>query len=201
MVALLRRVPFIGPSVAGEEPDAALVERAKRGETPAFETLYLRYLEEIGRFCLVRLRDQERARDATQMVFLRAFQGIGRYREQGAFRGWLYQIARSVLANEFRDERPSLPLEAAVHVPAWIRSTEEDALAELSRQELLDAVARLAPEQRQAIELRMVGLSGLEIAVAMGKSHEAVRSLVKRGIERLLSESVATGERRGRRGR
>ena len=53
----------------------------------------------------------------------------------------------------------------------------------LDRQSLEPAMARLTPEQRQAIELRfMEGMSVAETATAMGRSDEAVKKLQARAL-------------------
>ena len=82
VVVFLGRLPRSPhePPVA-YEPDAVLVARA-RVDRKAFAPLYLRYVEEIARFCFVRLRDEEAARDATQQIFARALAGLSRYRRR-----------------------------------------------------------------------------------------------------------------------
>ena len=107
MVALFRRFhPSHEPPPATDEPDAVLVARA-RADREAFAPLYLRYVEEIGRFCYIRLREAEAARDATQQVFAQALAALPRYRESGQFRAWLY-TDRAQRAGE-RSPRPATP--------------------------------------------------------------------------------------------
>jgi len=56
---------------------------------------------------------------------------------------------------------------------------------------LLAAVARLPDDQRTAVELRLAGLTGPEVATAMGRSHEAIKKLQLRALERLRAELAA----------
>ena len=78
---------------------------------------------------------------------------------------------------------------------------EETAHATLERRALLAAVSQLPDDQRTAVELRLAGLTGPEVAAAMGRSHEAVKKLQLRALERLrndLTHSANTQEvRRG----
>jgi DNA-directed RNA polymerase specialized sigma24 family protein len=105
MVMSLRRSrPAHAPPI-GDDSDAVIIARAQM-DPEAFAPLYLRYVEEIGRFCYVSLRDADAARDATQQVFARAIAGLPRYQERGQFRAWLYTITRHVLANEARRRQP-----------------------------------------------------------------------------------------------
>jgi RNA polymerase sigma-70 factor (ECF subfamily) len=64
----------------------------------------------------------------------------------------------------------------------------------LDRQTLEPALARLTPEQRQAVELRFLqGMSVAETAAVMGRSEEAVKKLQARALANLrrsLVESI-----------
>jgi RNA polymerase sigma-70 factor, ECF subfamily len=184
---------------ADDEPDAVLVGRALH-DREAFAALYLRYVDELGRFCLLRLRDDDAARDATQQVFAQALAGLGGYRETGQFRAWLYTIARHVLANQARSRRPIVPLAVAEEAIDPGLTPEETATASLERHALLEAVGRLPDDQRTAIELRLAGLTGPEVAEAMGRSHDAVKKLQLRALERLRSELMTTETKEARRG-
>jgi RNA polymerase sigma-70 factor (ECF subfamily) len=179
-------------SEAADASDARLVANAQR-DPHAFEALYRRYLDEIGRFCYARVRDEEWAQDVTQQTFARALTALPAYREQGQFRGWLYAIARSVIANDARITRRYQTLETANELISSDVSPEEAAIAALSHEALTRAIARLPDDQRDAISLRIAGLTGVEIATAMGRSHDSVRMLQRRAIDRLRRELVSPG--------
>ena len=89
MVAIFTRLRHSHePPAAVDASDAILVSRALR-EREAFAALYLRYLDEMSRFCFLRLQDEDAARDATQQIFAQALAGLAHYRESGQFRAWL----------------------------------------------------------------------------------------------------------------
>ena len=187
------------PALA-DESDAILITRALQ-DREAFSALYLRYVHELSRFCVLRLHDEEAARDATQQIFDQALAGLPHYRETGQFRAWLYTIARHVLANQARQQRATVTLDIALEVIDPGLSLEERAADTLERRAMLAAVRRLPDDQRTAVELRLAGMTGPEVAVAMGRSHEAVKKLQLRALERLradLMRSATTQEvRRG----
>jgi RNA polymerase sigma-70 factor (ECF subfamily) len=197
MVTLLRRRrPRRDPAADSvSESDALLVARAQQ-DPLAFAPLYLRYVDEISRFCTARLRDDEQAQDATQQTFARALKALPDYHEQGQFRGWLYAIARNVLANDVRSAHPHADLADAVHVVASGDTVEQTVMAALSRRALQDAIARLPADQREAIDLRIAGLTGVQIATAMGRSHDSVRMLQRRAIDRLRQDLAVIAERK-----
>jgi RNA polymerase sigma-70 factor (ECF subfamily) len=171
--------------------DAILVSRAI-SDREAFAALYLRYVEEMGRFCFLRLRDEDAARDATQQIFAQALAGLVHYRETGQFRAWLYTIARHVLANQARGRHVNFNLDAALEAIDPGLTPEETATAALEQHALLAAVSRLTDNQQTAVELRLAGLTGPEIAVAMGRSHDAVKKLQLRALQRLRTDLVTS---------
>ncbi len=168
-------------TVPSDEPE--LVERARR-DVAAFAPLYARYADPVYRYCYRRLGTKEAAEDATSLVFANALAALPRYRA-GSFRPWLFAIAHNVVANDLKAARPVLPLAATAELVAGTPTPEEAALA-AERQRLLRALLdRLPADQRRVAELRLAGLSGTEIAEAMGRSHAAVRMLQQRAVARL----------------
>jgi RNA polymerase sigma-70 factor (ECF subfamily) len=190
VVAIFTRLRHAhNPPGSADEPDALLVSRALQ-DREAFAALYLRYVNEMSRFCLLRLHDEDAARDATQQIFVQALAGLARYRETGQFRAWLYTIARHVLANQARHQHGTFPLAAALEAVDPGLTPEETATATLEQRALLAAVSRLPDDQRTAMELRLTGLTGPEVAAAMGRSHDAVKKLQLRALERLRTDLV-----------
>ena len=55
----------------------------------------------------------------------------------------------------------------------------------MTTRELRDALAQLGDDQRQAIELRLAGLKGREIADVLGRSEAAVKMLQFRAMQHL----------------
>jgi RNA polymerase sigma-70 factor, ECF subfamily len=181
------------PPGSANDSDAILVRRALL-DREAFAALYLRYIVELGRFCLLRLHDEEAARDATQQIFAQALAGLPHYRETGQFRAWLYTIARHVLANQVRRQHATYPLAAALEAVDPGMTPEEMVTATLERHTVLEAVSRLPDDQRTALQLRMAGLTGPEVAAAMGRSHEAIKKLQLRGLQQLRADLMTSAD-------
>lgn len=76
-----------------------LVEAAAGGDDKAFVQLVERHQEKVFRFCCQWLKNSEDAREATQDTFVKAYLALERYRKQGRFSTWLFQIA----LNQCRD--------------------------------------------------------------------------------------------------
>ena len=64
--------------------------------------LYDRYFQRILGYARVRIRDAATCEDITSHVFTTAFAQIDRFRGQGSFAGWLFQIARNAVHDVHR---------------------------------------------------------------------------------------------------
>ncbi|HEV2526989.1 MAG TPA: sigma-70 family RNA polymerase sigma factor [Thermomicrobiales bacterium] len=163
--------------------ERAILDRSQR-DRAAFAPLYERYYDRIYGFCLRRLRDRDRADDATGQTFSRALAGLGGFRG-GTVAGWLFAIARNVVVDTVRADRPALDLNTALTVVDPGILPEQHAINRERDVRLLNAIDHLTPDQRAVIDLRMAGLSGAEVADALGMTPGAVRSCQFRAIRAL----------------
>jgi RNA polymerase sigma-70 factor (ECF subfamily) len=182
--------------VHGEIPDSAIVALAL-SDPRAFGELFDRYWNDIFKFCYYRLGDWHRAEDVASQVFLEAIANLRSFdarNRHDSFRAWLYGIARNVTASARRTEQrhPTAPIEQATALIDRADSVEDQALAadELARLRVL--LLELSPEQQELVELRLAGLTSLEIAHVLGKSHDAVRKAQSRTMAALKTAAAKT---------
>ncbi|HYB26676.1 MAG TPA: sigma-70 family RNA polymerase sigma factor [Solirubrobacteraceae bacterium] len=76
--------------------DAELVAAARR-EPREFLALYDRYFDRVLGYVRLRIRDAATCEDVTSHVFTTALAQLGRFRGDGSFAGWLFQIARNAV--------------------------------------------------------------------------------------------------------
>jgi RNA polymerase sigma factor (sigma-70 family) len=76
--------------------DASDVAAAAAGDVRAFERIYRRHIARIHSTA-VRMLGAEEADDATQDVFVRAWQRLGQFRGDSAFGTWLFRLAVNVM--------------------------------------------------------------------------------------------------------
>ena len=171
--------------------EGALIDAA-RTDPRAFADLYHRHVSAIYRFCYRRLGAKEAAEDATAQVFTKALSGLAGYRG-GSFRSWLFAIAHHVVVDEVRLARSDMPLTAAAASTDPGPGPEEVAVDAEESLALRAVMAQLPPDQRRVVELRLAGLSGVEIAVALGRSHGTIRNLQHRTLVRLRALLGVTG--------
>lgn len=163
-----------------DEQQVALAQR----EPAAFAPLYRSYVGPIYAFCYQRLASRELAEDATSQVFVQALAALPGYRA-GTFRAWLYAIARNVVTDLHR-ARSTVPLLESDAASAVVDFSARDEALDLHR-----LLARLTPEQREVVELRLAGLSGPEIAEALGRTPGSVRALQFRAYQHLRTYLTA----------
>ena len=177
------------PRMASGEDDAlvALVARAKAGDREAYTVLYRRYLDDVYRYALVRLGNKEAAEDATQTVFVRALAALPGCRENAAFVGWLFAIARGVVADQLRARRHQTdPIPDDAVWPAADPGPEEEAIRGEATRFLLAAREKcLSQRERDLFDLLLTEMNDKQIAAALGRSHGAVRTAHSRLVAKL----------------
>ena len=85
--------------------DAALIERSRRGETGAFETLMSKYSNLVGSIAYNIVGDVHVAGDITQETFLKVFRNLTNLEDPRRFKGWLCSIVRTTCVDWLRKER------------------------------------------------------------------------------------------------
>ena len=79
--------------------DVQLVARAQTGDARAFEELVRRYRNTVYALAFRFVHNREEAWDLSQEVFVRAFNGLARFRGDASFKTWLMRIT----ANQCKD--------------------------------------------------------------------------------------------------
>jgi RNA polymerase sigma-70 factor (ECF subfamily) len=183
--------------VEEEQSDRHLVERTLAGDTDAFAVLHRRYYTRIYRLALFRTRSVPEAEDIAAETFVRAIGHLAGYRFQGAsVYPWLSRIASNLIADLGRRSAGAtvVSLEGnAEGVRAFLEGLSSDlpdphALAERQETQMLlrAAIAALPGDQADAVLLRFGGDMPLkEIALAMGKTEGAIKSLLHRALVNL----------------
>jgi RNA polymerase sigma factor (sigma-70 family) len=178
------------------------VAAARSGERVAIGDLLARSLPSLRAFVRLRmgpLAQSESASDLVQSVCLEALQALPNieFASEQALRKWVFTAALHKLAAHRRyhlaDKRDVRRQERAVDgslEQAWQTISNAAASGVAMRREeiarMLSAFDQLTEEQREAItDARLLGLSHEEIGARMGRSAEAVRQLVVRGLAKL----------------
>jgi len=84
------------------DPDAALMVAFQGGDERAFRNLFEKYGRAMVSFCHHFVRDQARAEELAQDVFLKLYRTAARYQPTARFKTYLYRIASNHCLNELR---------------------------------------------------------------------------------------------------
>ncbi|MCX6054814.1 MAG: sigma-70 family RNA polymerase sigma factor [Chloroflexi bacterium] len=180
-----------------EITDDNAVVLACRGDSEAFSFLYEKNVKRIYNYIYYRIGTTSDAEDITSRVFYRAFGHIHSYVEKGVpFSAWLYRIAHNLIANWHRDNqrRKEVPLDDHVDLPQksdqperWLEKNQETEL-------LLKGIRKVSADRQQLILLKYLeNLSNAEIALIMGRSEGAIKSLYHRALISLREEMEKIG--------
>jgi RNA polymerase sigma-70 factor (ECF subfamily) len=82
-----------GGGGAADAEDLALVERAREGDTDAFDELFRRYRDKVYGVVWGYVKNRDDALDVTQDAFLKAYRKLGSFRGRSKFFTWVTQIA------------------------------------------------------------------------------------------------------------
>ena len=163
-----------------------LVRQAQRGDARAFSALIARYERSVLAVAYSAVGDSDRAADAAQEAFLKAWQKLEMLKEPQCFGNWLLGIARNVALDAGRKLRrqPAEPL-VDQDVP-----TKADPLAAMHQREQSDRIAaalqQLDELSRSAVVLRYYeNLSSREIGQLLSLSPAAVDMRLMRARQQL----------------
>jgi RNA polymerase sigma factor (sigma-70 family) len=188
--------------MAGNLSFEDLIRRVRAGDDEAATLLVRQYEPAIRRAARIRLRDAHLQRtldsvDICQMVLASFFvsAALGRY-ELGQPQELVNLLATMVHHKvvderrheqaERRDQRRNEPGAALEHEPV---SPDLTPSQEVAGRELLDEFRkRLSAEERHLAEERLQGRPWADIAVELGRSPEALRKQLTRGVQRVARE-------------
>jgi RNA polymerase sigma-70 factor (ECF subfamily) len=185
--------------IVPDDPDAALVSRVQQGDIDVFEELVRRHSRRVFGTLAGLVGNIDDARDATQEVFLKAFENIGRFQGRSKFSTWLTSIAINTGTELLRRRKPSESLAEMEddggfrprQVQRWEDNPEQMCSALQVNDLVREAVLRLPEKYRVAVLLRDINqLSTEEAAAALELSIPALKARVLRG-RLMLRESLA----------
>lgn len=185
------------------EPDAALIERARGGDLPAFNQLVARHERAVFNVALRYMRSRELAEDVTQDTFVRGWRSLDSFRNDAGegFRAWLLRIAANRALDVLRasSRRPADSLDSRLDDEErnWEPEGRDETPLDFAVRDdlgsrLEHALGQIHPDQRLVIILSDVhGHAYEEIAEIAGVPVGTVKSRINRGRARLREVLLA----------
>ncbi|HYV03751.1 MAG TPA: sigma-70 family RNA polymerase sigma factor [Blastocatellia bacterium] len=191
---------------AADHTAAAIIQRAKHGDTGAFEEIVDCYQRKVMTTAWRMLGNQEDARDASQEVFLRAYRYLGSFKLEQDFGGWLYRIIVNVCRDQarkrgssqrfasFEGEREAGTFQSL----ASSEDVEANAIRSQQRALIAEALGTLSTKERMALVLRdLEGLTTEEVADTLGSTQTTVRSQISSARAKIKQYRDRVVKRRG----
>jgi RNA polymerase sigma-70 factor (ECF subfamily) len=195
-----------------DEQDTQDMLRLARGQDTALNELMARHSQQVFRYLLRSLQNEDDAADLAQETFVKIYQNRAKFDPAQKFNTWLYAIAGNLVRDRYRwrTRHPHISMDAEPHETAEGRSMKENLLdstpapsesleKEERSQAVKSAIGALPPELREPLILSVYeGLSQIEIGQILGCSTKAVETRIYRARNQLrekLSRVFAESER------
>lgn len=168
-----------------DHDDAELLNLWRGGDTRAGNRLFDRNFRRLLRF--FRNKVEGGIEDLIQETMMAVVRGRDRLRDDSSFRAYLFQTARFVLYEHVRQRVRGRTVDVEQESIADLAPGVSTAYAKHREQQVLLQAMRMLPLELQVtLELYYwEGLSGPELAAALGIPEPTVRGRIRRGSERL----------------
>jgi len=172
--------------------EGAILAKARRGDTDAFERLISDYERKLYAVCLRMMASPQDAQDALQDAMLRIWRGLPEFDERARFATWAYRVTTNACLDALRKKktRSASSLEA-LEEQGYLpedpsASPEEIVITDSRRQAVQEALSMLSPDARAALLLRDIqGESYESVAESLGLTLGTVKSRIHRAREKL----------------
>jgi RNA polymerase sigma-70 factor, ECF subfamily len=188
---------------------AAVLARARQGDSDAFRTLVERHSRSVFRLAFRMTGNEQDAEDVVQEALLRAYRQLGRFESRANFGTWLYRIVANCSVDLMRakqarhDQTRSEALETVAEVsPVDAPGPERLAESAEIHRRVQTALGMLSPLERAAFTLRHYeGRSIDEIGRTLGLGTSAAKHSVFRAVKKLrgVLQPLRSGQRGDRR--
>ena len=143
----------------------------------SFEDAVQKYAPVVHSACVMRLGNACDADDCFQNTFLKLYTAAPGFKDEEHMKAWLLRVAINECKKYIRDNRRTVPLD----------SIREQAIPPADdANDISWALMKLEPKYREVLYLYYAeGYSGDEIASILGKNSNTIRTMMRRGREKL----------------
>jgi RNA polymerase sigma-70 factor (sigma-E family) len=165
------------------------VQLAMQGDHDAFAALVSQATNRLFALACLILRDSDRAADATQDAFVRAWRELPKLRDADRFDAWL----RRLVVNACYDEARRVRRRAEVSLVSMADRSVVDSVSAMAESDRVERAFRRLPfDQRTALLLQhYLDLSQTEIAETLGIPLGTVKSRIRHGLAAMRAEIEA----------
>lgn len=164
--------------------DSELVEMFLKTQRPDyFSMLYRRYSSKVYSKCIFMLKNDARAKDATQEIFTKIFLNLSKFSGRSKFSTWVYSITYNFCIDTIRKRKKEKNLfsEEISDAPDIVEEVEDEALLEMEVERLKKVLEEIPTGDRAVLLMKYQDdLSIKEIAGILDKTESAIKMKIKR---------------------
>lgn len=165
-----------------------LLEGCKGGDRKSQENLYRMLSSKMMGVCMRYAKGRQEAEDILQLGFIKVFQKISDFRNEGPFEGWIRKIMVNTAIETYRKNLRSMNLVDIEEVYDHPQTTFD--MNGLETKDLLNLIQELANGYRVVFNMYIIeGYSHKEIAEALGITEGASKSQLSRA-RAILKEKI-----------
>jgi RNA polymerase sigma-70 factor (ECF subfamily) len=151
-----------------ELKDEQIVELVRTKDKELYREIILRYQDKLLRYAIYLIRDKEKAADAVQESFIKAFINLNAFHSKMKFSSWIYRIVHNQAINIVSKNKKELPLLDNVDFESG-RNTELD----LSKKEIKERVDKCINQ------MPMMYSESLSLYYLEEKSYEEISDILR----------------------
>lgn len=169
------------------------LELCREGDSLAIERMVHTYQKDVYRLALSILDDPDEAEDGTQETFLSALRALSSFREDAAFKTWLFSITINVCRSRLRRGRTRTRLQQVLQslfaLRGEVNHPESKAVQDQMDAELWNAIRGLDEKHRIPLVLRYYhDLPVADIAAMLNIPPGTVHSRLNHAREKLRAQ-------------
>jgi RNA polymerase sigma-70 factor (ECF subfamily) len=173
-----------------------LIKEIKDGQLDSYDELMKRHQQNVYHIAYSFAKSDQGAMDITQNIFLKAYENIGRFREESQFKTWLTRISYNEGQNWIRKNKKHLvqeDLNNHLNEASSPVTQEDEFLASENKTILLRSLYELNTKYRLAIILRYFeNYSIRDIAETLNCSEGVVKNMLYRSLQKLKKNLTMT---------
>lgn len=156
--------------------DEELIKGCKSGKHKAFEALYKKYAMKMMAIAQRYCNTTFEAEDVVQEAFIKVFQKISTYDNQGSFEGWIKRVLVNTAINHYHQTSKE-KLQVDYNALSGEESISEDAIGKIANEELLTLIQSLPEGYRMVFNLYVIeGYNHKEIGEMLNISEGTSKS-------------------------
>ena len=164
--------------------DAGLMAAYARGQSDAFECLYLRHKQKLYSFLRRQCNNSAIAEELTHDTWMAVIRRAQDYSPKAKFTTWVFQIAHNRLIDHWRKQGRSTDY-LEHQIADQIEPQIDIGSSNIQLNELIEKLKMLPPAQVEALLLKIEGFSHAEIASITEAKQETVKSRLRYATQQL----------------